>query len=193
MPKAKRTTKAQLKKKRKTHTKFMSVFAEEVELHAFECNKEIAKEMSEEAKEVIESQRYKWRPLSPQYLEDKIEGGYDPRIYIRTGEFLQSISWGVTHGKVWTGIPSRVMHTGKLDRADAPDQRPIPMWLLARWLEFGATQSRVGPSGDLYKIILPPRPIWRPLLAKYARLRPKFGKRYRKALDQAVKRRTKTK
>lgn len=178
MPKAKRTTKADLKKKRKTYTKFISVFKDEIQLHAFKCNKEIAKSYANEAKEVIKKQLYRWAPLSPKYLEDKIQKGYDSRIYIRTGEFLASIMWGVTHGKVWTGIPARVMHTGKFARADEPDRKPIPMRVLARWLEYGTT-------------LIPPRPVWRPLLAKYVRLRPDFGRRYRKAADAAIKRKTK--
>lgn len=193
MARAKRTTKAQLKKKRTDFTKFVSVFREEVELKAFECNKEIARAYAEEAREIIEGQRYDWHPLSTMYLEAKVVRGYDPRIYVRTGEFLAAISWGVTHGRIWTGIPSRVMHTGKLARADEPKRKPIQMRLLARWLEYGATQSRETAAGGVYKIILPPRPIWRPLLSKYVKAKPKFGKRYRKALDKAVKRRTGTK
>lgn len=178
MPKAKRTTKAGLRKKKRTYTKFVSVFKEEVELHAFKCDKEIAKAYANEAKEIIDQQRYNWTPLSQKYLEDKIEKGYDERIYIRSGEFLNSISWGVTHKKVWTGIPSRIMHTGKFERSDEPDRKPFPMRVLARWLEYGTGK-------------IPPRPIWRPLMSKYIRLRPDFGKRYRKAMDRAIKRRKK--
>ena len=185
MPKAKRTTKAGIKKKQKTFTSLISVFENEVTLHAFKCNKEVAKAYTNEAKQVIESQRYKWTPLSPKYKDWKLKKGYDPRIYIRTGEFLDSIMWGVTHKKVWMGIPSRKMHTGKLLRADDPDEKPKPMRLLARWLEYGVPKS---PPKTV-----PPRPIWRPLLAKYIRLKPDFGKRYRKALLQAVNRRTKNK
>lgn len=191
MPKARRTTKADIQRKRRSFTKFLAVFSEETELHAFECNKEIAKAIAEEAKKVIEGQEYNWRPLSERYLESKIVQGYDPRIYIRTGELLESISWGVTHGKVWTGIPARVMHTGRLARADESPRPPIPMRWLARWLEFGAThKKKETKSGGTYQIILPPRPIWRPILSKFVRLKPEFGKRYRKALTKAVKRRT---
>lgn len=190
MPKVRRTTKAHIKEKQKTFTRFMSVFIEEIELKAFECNKAIAKALAEEAREVIKGQRYNWRPLSERYLQDKLMRGYDPRIYIRSEEFLKSISWGVTHGKVWTGIPSRIMHTGKFERSDEPDRSPIPMRWLARWLEYGATQRRKSSSGRIFTIILPPRPIWRPLMAKFVRFKPDFGKRYRKALDAAVKRRT---
>lgn len=196
MPKARRTTKLGLQRKRKSFTKFLSVFEEETELQAFKCNKEIAKLMAEEAKEIIESQSYKWQPLSDQYLEDKIVRGYDPRIYIRTGEFLESISWGVTHGRVWTGIPARAMHTGRLARADESTRRPVPMRWLARWLEFGTTQKRKVETAKgktvVKQIIIPPRPIWRPLLSKYIRLKSKFGTRYRKALKKAVDRRTRT-
>jgi len=178
MPRAKRTTKAGVRKKKKNFTSLISVFTEEVELHAYKCNKEIARAYTKEAKEVIESQRYKWAPLSPRYREEKIQRGYDHRIYIRTGEFLDSISWGVTHKKVWMGIPSRKMHTGKFARSDEPDREPIPLRKLARWLEFGTKH-------------IPPRPIWRPLLAKYVRLYPEFGRRYRTAAMRAAKRKAK--
>jgi hypothetical protein len=191
MPKAKRTTKVQLRKKRQNFTKFLSVFKEETELHATKANKEIAESIVKEVRDVIEEQAYKWKPLSEEYLERKIVRGYDPRIYIRTGEFLQSISWGVTHGRVWAGIPAHAMHTGKLERADEPQRRPIPMRWLARWLEFGATQNRVSPKGNPYTIFLPPRPIWRPILSKFIRMKPKFAKGYRKAYNAAVRRRGK--
>lgn len=199
MPKAKRTTKAGLKKKKKTFTKFISVFKEEVSLAGFKCNKEIAREYSKEAKDVIERQRYNWHPLSPRYLKDKVSKGYDHRIYIRTGELLASISWGVTHGKVWTGIPSRVKHVGKFANPDEPKREPTPMWLLARWLEYGTFDwvevvKKVKGKKKITTIKtvrIPPRPIWRPLLSKYVRIKPKFGKRYRKAMDQAIRRKAK--
>jgi hypothetical protein len=182
-----------IKKNRKTYTKFISVFREETELKAFEVNKAIAKAYANEAKDIIKKQSYKWRPLSKKYKEDKIRRGYDSRIYIRTGEFLAAVSWGVTHGRVWTGIPSRKKHEGKFARSDEPERDPIPLWLLARWLEYGTSYREVMPDGKTVKtVMIPPRPIWRPLLAKFVKEeKSKFGKRYRKAFNKAVKRRTK--
>jgi hypothetical protein len=163
-----RSIKQQVKQKKKAFTKFLSVFEKEVSLQAFNCNKEIAKAIAEDAKEAIDQQTYNWAPLSKRYLEYKIQRGFDPRIYIKTRELYNSISWGVTHGKIWTGIPSRKIHpwTGK---------RRIPISQIARWLEFGTSK-------------MPPRPIWRPLLAKYMLKKPEFAKRYRKAVSQAVAR-----
>jgi hypothetical protein len=189
----------QIKRGRQSFTKFVSVFREEVELKAFECNKEIAQAYAKEAKQIIEGQLYNWTPLSRRYLEYKISRGYDARIYIRSGEFLSSVSWGVTHGRVWTGIPSRKMYTGRFERADEPERKRFPMRVLARWLEYGTTHrqeveiqpGKKGRAGKkVYKtVIIPPRPIWRPLLAKFMQQKPKFGKRYRKALAQATQRR----
>lgn len=154
----------------KAFTKFMSVFIEEVSLKAFECNKEIAKAVTEKAKEVIEEQLFDWTPLTKKYLERKITEGYDPRIYIRSREFLMSISWGVTHGRVWSGVPARKIH----------EDSGLPMHVLARIHEYGA------PS-----VGIPPRPLWRPIISMFVRDKPAFARRYRKAANEAVARRTK--
>lgn len=200
---AKRKTKArkQIKQKQRNYTKFISVFREEVELKAFECNKEFARDYATKAKQVIEGQLYNWTPLSRRYLEYKIGRGYDARIYVRSGEFLASISWGVTAGRVWTGIPARKMYTGRFERADEPERKRFPMRVLARWLEYGTVHrtevevqkgKKGKPGKKIHKqVIIPPRPIWRPLLAEFLRRKPDYGKRYRKALAQATKRRAK--
>lgn len=163
------------RRRKKNYTKFLAVFRDEVELNATKANKEIAEQIADEAVEVIESQRYRWKPLSEEYKARKQEMGYDERIYIRTGEFVSKIDHGEKNNKVWTGIPPDAEHTGEMARSDEPDKKSIPMWLLARFLEFGTKT-------------IPPRPLWRPLIAKYVRsqVRKKFAERYRKALREAI-------
>lgn len=161
--------------RKKRFTKFISVFRENVELLVNKANLEIAKAMAEEAVEVIEQQRYRWKSLTAEYKARKLEMGYDERIYIRTGEFVSKISFGRERGKVWTGIPPNAEHTGEMARADEPSRDPISLQLLARFLEFGTRT-------------IPPRQLWRPLISKYTRgtQRKEFAERYRKALKKAM-------
>jgi len=161
-------TKAVVAKKRKSFTKFLAVFEEEVSLQAFKCNKDMAKEITAEAKSIIENQSYRWRPLTDQYLRRKIKQGYDRRILIRTKEYVDSISWGVTGGRVWAGIPALKIHQGS----------GMPIAKLARIHEFGTKT-------------VPARPLWRPLLSKHVRQSAAFGRRYRKAANAAIARKAK--
>jgi hypothetical protein len=166
--KTKTTTRAAIKRKKKAFTQFLAMFGNTVSLQATEGNKEIAKAITDEAKLVIEQQRYRHQPLNPDYRDRKEAEGYDTRILIRTGEYLESISWGVTHGRVWAGVPSRKIH----------EDSGLPLHVLARIHEFGTST-------------IPPRPVWRPLLSKYSRggtKRQWFAKRYRKAAEQALRR-----
>jgi hypothetical protein len=172
-----RKAKANSSRRKKAYVKFISVFVEEIEMRATKANLEIAEQIAEEAKDIIESQRYRWKPLSAEYLARKIEMGYDERIYIRTSEFLEKIDFGIKDGKVWVGFPEDAMHTGEMARADEPDKKPIPLWLLARFLEYGTKT-------------IPPRQLWRPLISKYIRNKKKFAKQYREQLKKAVERRT---
>lgn len=155
---------AQLKKKRESFNRFLAVMSNEMELQASNASKEVAKALTEEAKVVIDRQLYDWQPLKDWYREQKREEGHDERIFIRTGEFRDAISWGVSHGKVWAGLPSQKIHEGS-------GMRLVD---LARIHEFG--------YGNV-----PARPLWRPLLAKYVRLRPDFAKSYRRAIEKAAK------
>ena len=167
MTRKKSKLRTRLTKQRKSFSKFLAVFEKQVELAATEANKEIAKQFTDEAKEVIENQLYNWEPLKDEYLDSKIKKGYDPRTLIRTREYLESISWGVTQGRVWAGIPAQKIHQGS----------GLPVRVLARIHEFGTAT-------------IPPRPLWRPLLSKYIQQKPEFGRRYRKAVARAVKKAT---
>jgi len=168
MSKKRRNQKARgtVLKKRKTFTKFCAIFGQEVELKATQANKDVAREFVAEACKIIETQQYKWKPLTQRYLDRKIREGYDKRTLIRTQEYLDAISWGVTPtGRIWAGVPPHKIH----------QDSGLPMFVLAKIHEFG-TET------------IPARQLWRPLISRFVRQKPKFGERYRKAIAQAMKR-----
>jgi hypothetical protein len=180
-------TRKKTKKQRDDFTGFIAAFAREVELQATKLNKRVAKQYAEDARNIIENQLYDWAPLSPRYKKWKIDSGFDPRIYIKTGEFLSNIKWGVTHNRVWTGVPKRKIHKDS----------GMKLSTLASILEFGrtikhpATTVKIGDKEverKEFTVILPPRPIWRPLLSKYLKSKKKFAQSYRKSLREALAR-----
>jgi len=180
-------TRRRTKKQRDNFTGFIAAFAREVELQATKLNKKIAKEYAADARRTIEQQLYDWTPLSPRYKKWKESSGFDPRIYIKTGEFLSNIKWGVTHNRVWTGVPKHKIH----------QDSGMKLSKLASILEFGrtikhpaTTIKRDGKEIEVkeYTVILPPRPIWRPLLSKYLKIKKKFAQSYRKSLREALAR-----
>ena len=150
---------------KKRFTSFLKVFEKAVEMTATETNKELARRITRDAKEAIENQEFDWTPLSSKYLARKISEGYDPRTLVRTGEYKDAISWGVTHGKIWAGIPSRKIH----------EDSGMPLFKLARIHEFGTAT-------------IPPRPLWRPILARHLTRRKKFRNAYRAAVMRTIRR-----
>jgi hypothetical protein len=145
------------------YAKFYTLFNKQVKLEALEYLKVLIKEMVDEAKDIIENQSYNWTPLTEKYLEHKIKQGLDPRTLIATRFYLMHIGWGVSHGKIWWGVPN-IIHE--------PSGLPLPV--IARIHEFGTKT-------------IPARPLWRPLLMKYAREAPRFAKRYNDAVKRAAK------
>jgi hypothetical protein len=164
----KQQAKAIVARKRKSFTHFLAVFKNTAEVKATAVNKEAAKQIAVTAREVILSQRYRWKALSPRYVNYKKKYGLDPRFHIATGEYVNAISWGVSHGKVWAGIPTRKVHSGS----------GKPLWLLARWLEFGTRR-------------MPPRPVWRYVVSQVMKYYPKLAAQYKisvyKKLQEARK------
>jgi hypothetical protein len=157
--------KARQKKNRKSFARFLAIFQNAASLQATQAAKDAAKAIAEEAKEVIESQGFDWEPLSPRYLQRKIDEGYDPRMLIRTREYLEGIGWGVTHNRVWTGVPPNKIHQGS----------KLPLIILAKIHEFGTKTT-------------PARPLWRTLLAKQVKDKPKFAAQYRREIEAASRR-----
>jgi hypothetical protein len=116
-----------------------------------------AKAIVAEVKDVIERQRYHWKPLSEMYRDMKIAKGLDERILIATGLYKRSIKWWkTTGGEVRFGVPRGIR-----------TQEGVPLWLISKWLEFGTRK-------------MPARPLWRPVLSS-------FGRRFRETQIQFYK------
>jgi len=93
----------------------------------------------------IKEQTFALTPLSRRYLEQKIACGYDRRILIRSGDYLNAI-------RVRTTARSAAVEVNPNSKTDTG----IPMNTLALWLEYGTRR-------------MPARPHWRPtaLWAQY--------------------------
>lgn len=142
--------------------RFLNVLNTEIELKAFKYIQQIAEEMTQEAIEILEEQRYRWVKLSQKYLDWKVRKNLDTRVLIATGFYQDHISWGIKDDTVWFGVED-VTH----------EPSGLPLRVLARIHEFGTKT-------------IPARPLWRPLLSKYIRLYPQLGKRYRKEVQKAA-------
>jgi hypothetical protein len=171
------------RERKSAFTSFMSMFKNSVEMAADETAKEMAKALADEAKTAIVKQAYNWHPLSPRYVAYKKRNKLDPRIYVARGEFVNAISWGVTHGKVWAGLPSRKIH----------EASGLPLRVLGRILEFGAKRSVITEHGIERVQFIPPRPIWRTALSKIMGQQKKFARKYRSRVRAAMKQKRKGK
>jgi len=100
----------------------------------------------------ILTQSFRLKPLTKRYLKWKIRHGYDQRILIRTGHYVQSII---------------VRDTARGSAVDVdPKARTFngqPMWKLAHWLEYGTKR-------------MDPRPHWRPTIPWAQSAWPRFMK-----------------
>ncbi len=153
-----------LDKKKKEFSRFVNVLNTEVSIQAFNYTEDIAEAMVKEAKEILDSQRYAWKPLSDAYLDHKIRVGKDARILIATGFYQDHIAWGRNPDKtIWVGVED-VTH---------PDA-DLPLRVLARIHEFGTAD-------------IPARPLWRPLLSKYITQKPQFAAKYRKEVEKVAR------
>lgn len=130
----------------KRNENFVNVFSNTVlETTARRMNK-LATKFRDKLVSVIENQSFNWKPLSEKYKERKIKEGYDPRIFIRTGDYIDSITVfrDVYRDK---GV---VYSIGVEDREHKGEDNDINLVLLARFLEFGTSK-------------MPARPHWRPV------------------------------
>ncbi len=159
---------------------FVSVFRTAQKVAAEKVSMEVAEAIRDEAIEIIAQQRYDWAALSNKYLRRKLKGLYDPRIYIRTQFYRDNIeAWADEQGYAHVGVAD-VIHPETKKR-----KRPVNLPQLARWLEFGTPIANPGE-------IMPPRPLWRPLIAKWLKVNPEFAKKYYAAVAEELKSRRKT-
>ena len=101
---------------------------------------EMAKQFSDDLREILSRQLISWVPLSTGYARRKRNMGLDPRILIATGRYVNSIQPTQQKDGSWlVSVPEEPLRPGsKYTLKD-----------LARWLEYG-TQH------------MPARPHWRP-------------------------------
>lgn len=107
-----------------------------------------AERLTAQMKDVILGQRYTWYPLDPKYLAEKVKQGYDPRILIRTKQYVESIAVFpeedvLFHVAFRVGVP-----TGETDVHNSG----LPFWKIARIMEYGRRDGKKPYS----------RPHWRP-------------------------------
>jgi hypothetical protein len=106
---------------------------------------------------VVERQRYQWKPLSKRYLEWKKRHKRDTRILIATREYIQSVrimkhdvgSWHDDRRVVWyeVGLPP-IIHVDS----------GLPLRKLAAIHEFGVPKKNI-----------PARPLWQPAAWEFSK------------------------
>lgn len=166
MPKTKVTMKAPNKRVLGAFTGFISTLDTKVVEGANKTLEKLANFYVEEVKRAIEEQAYKWKPLSDEYADQKAREGMDPRIYIRTGFFLD-------HIEVWKDKGGRT-HAGVRPNVEHPDAK-MSLVRLARIHEFGTLNG-----------IVPARPLWRPALSKVLALRKRFMEQYQRHVKKGI-------
>jgi len=150
---------------------FVGIFAKHAKLAADEFVYEVAKEFQDYLIDVIETQRYKWKPLSFDYKRRKWLQGLDERIYIATGFFVDSITIWEDKSGVHVGFLPGLVH----------EPSGLQIEVLARILEFGSAKAQI-----------PARPLWRPAISAIRRGSKETQRRLRisntRAAQEAAKR-----
>lgn len=147
---------------------FFSTFNKRMLVRATDETREIAKDLSKEAKDIIRSQRYAWKPLKEKYRDKKVAKGLDERILMATKEYVNK---GIGHfekdGYIFVGPKSGTHKPSGLSYN-----------ALSRIHEFGTWS-------------IPARPLWRPLLAvalkKFYTLKKKLDEENKKDFEDLAK------
>lgn len=131
---------------------FFTVFKKGMLAEANKVVEEAAKELVEEAKKALRTQKYAkyWDPLSEDYLEHKRRKGLDLRILIATKDYLENGIGIIRKGKKFIVGPLPGKHKDS----------KLTYRKLARYLEYGTRN-------------MPARPLWRflkPTFLKKARV-----------------------
>lgn len=145
--------------------RFGAIFKVQAQIAATKTSKKVAQEIVKEAKEILETQRYNWKPLKDYYKRWKIKEGLDERILIATGFYRDNIKWWVDRaGNIHFGVRPKVIHKPS----------GMPLWQLARIHEYGTRR-------------IPSRPLWRPLLSKHLRNNKRFANMYKRAVAKGMR------
>ncbi len=159
-------------KKEELPANFFSAFKKDALILANEKTRKFAKELSAEVKEIIRKQKYKWEPLSEDYLEHKERVGLDTRIYMATKEYVNK---GIGYWEV-----GRFIFVGPKPGIHEPSGLKYE-WL-ARIHEYGS-----------FKVGIPARPLWRPLLSVAIRRSKTLRKEYYNAVARVARYRARDK
>lgn len=108
--------------------------------------------LTRQLREAILGQRYNWYPLDPEYLRRKVRQGFDPRILVRTKQYVESMQvFGLEdaeHGVLFrVGVPDEDHNSG------------LPFRELARIMEYGRRDGAKPYA----------RPHWRPTWGIFVR------------------------
>ncbi len=110
---------------------------------------------------VLDRQKYKWKPLSSEYKSWKEKHGLDTRMLIATGFYRDHIIVKIGERTAFVGLPN-IIHK--------PSGLPLPT--LAFIHEYGT--KRRTEKGERW---IPARPLWRPAISVFIR---KWNKEHKK-------------
>ena len=134
----------------KYHPNFVQIFESSAERTARKFLRVRCERMSQELKDDILGQRRNWYPLDPKYLAQKVREGYDPRILIRTKQYVENI-------QVYEdpGVPV----VFRVSVPDGDHNSGLPFTEIGRILEFGRRDGKKPYA----------RPHWRPVWGLFIR------------------------
>jgi len=134
------------------HKNFVQIFEDSAKESAKEFLKLRSEALTRQLRDAILGQKYNWYPLDAKYLRRKIRQGFDPRILIRTKEYVESLQ---------VSKPEE-SELGILYRVEVPDKEHnsgLPFQELARIMEFGRRDGKKPYA----------RPHWRPTWGIFVR------------------------
>jgi hypothetical protein len=168
----------------------------------------LAERMVKDLKRRLRKQLFNFTPLNPKYKDRKIKYGYDPRILFASGQYYRSITvvkteYGAKIGvkdidhypnpmkEDWKRQQTNMRRRNRRSIAKGQGSLPqtIPMVELAKMLEYGTTRAKIGRGGPRMNQpwYMPPRPHWRPVIAKFRREQNIIKKNFTNAMTAAVK------
>lgn len=124
----------------------------------------VAKRFAANLRRIIRNQSYAWVPHSPAYAAYKRRNKLDPRIFIASSAYINSIQAVRGEDGSWSVSVPDTPITGVRGKK-------YTMRDLARWLEFGTLR-------------MPARPMWRPALAAFKAEMHQVGDLYRKMIRE---------
>lgn len=131
---------------------FVQVFEESARATAERFLKLQSETLTRQLRDAILGQKYNWYPLDPKYLRRKVRQGFDPRILVRTKQYVESLQ---------VSDPEQI-ENGILYRVEVPDEdhnSGLPFRELARIMEFGRRDGKKPYA----------RPHWRPTWGIFVR------------------------